>query len=103
VRRQPFRVVVMVVRLSAESERYDLAVVGAGSSGWRSRASSCSAARPVVRGMVYPVPDPALPLPGVHVTPTIGGQVLPGPTAMLAGARDAYASGLCTQATWSAR
>jgi L-2-hydroxyglutarate oxidase len=45
---------------------------------------------PVVRGMVYPVPDPDLPFLGVHVTRHIDGHVLLGPTAMLVGARDAY-------------
>ena len=44
----------------------------------------------VVRGMVYPVPDPELPFLGVHVTRHIDGHVMLGPTAMLAGARDAY-------------
>ncbi|MCO5315717.1 MAG: L-2-hydroxyglutarate oxidase [Solirubrobacterales bacterium] len=45
---------------------------------------------PVVRGNVYPVPDPALPFLGAHLTPTLDGAVLIGPTAMPAGARDAY-------------
>jgi (S)-2-hydroxyglutarate dehydrogenase len=45
---------------------------------------------PVVRGMVYPVPDPRLPFLGVHVHRHIGGHVMLGPTAMLVGARDAY-------------
>ena len=45
---------------------------------------------PVVRGMVYPVPDPELPFLGVHITPHIDGHVMLGPTAMLVGARDAY-------------
>lgn len=45
---------------------------------------------PVVRGMVYPVPDPELPFLGVHVTRNIDGHVMLGPTAMLVGARDAY-------------
>lgn len=44
----------------------------------------------VVRGMVYPVPDPELPFLGVHVTKHIDGHVMLGPTAMLVGARDAY-------------
>jgi len=44
----------------------------------------------VVRGMVYPVPDPELPFLGVHVTRHIDGHVLLGPTAMVVGARDAY-------------
>ena len=46
--------------------------------------------RPVVRGMVYPVPDPDLPFLGVHVTRHIDGHTMLGPTAMLVGARDAY-------------
>jgi L-2-hydroxyglutarate oxidase LhgO len=46
--------------------------------------------QPVVRGMVYPVPDPELPFLGVHVTRHIDGHVMLGPTAMLVGARDAY-------------
>ena len=33
-----------------------------------------------VRGLVYPVPDPALPYLGVHFTPTLTGEVLVGPT-----------------------
>jgi len=45
---------------------------------------------PVVRGMVYPVPDPELPFLGVHVTRHIDGHVMLGPTAMLVGARDGY-------------
>jgi (S)-2-hydroxyglutarate dehydrogenase len=45
---------------------------------------------PVVRGMVYPVPDPQLPFLGVHVTSQMAGHVMLGPTAMLVGARDAY-------------
>jgi (S)-2-hydroxyglutarate dehydrogenase len=46
--------------------------------------------RRLVSALVYPVPDPALPFLGVHLTRTIGGDVLIGPTALLAGARDAY-------------
>jgi (S)-2-hydroxyglutarate dehydrogenase len=46
--------------------------------------------QPVVRGMIYPVPDPELPFLGVHVTRHIDGHVMLGPTAMLVGARDAY-------------
>jgi 2-hydroxyglutarate dehydrogenase len=45
----------------------------------------------LVRGQLYPVPDPALPFLGVHLSRTIAGEVLIGPTALLAGARDAYA------------
>jgi 2-hydroxyglutarate dehydrogenase len=50
-------------------------------------------ARQLVRGLIYPVPDPSLPFLGVHLTRTIAGEVLLGPTALLAGARDAYRLG----------
>ena len=44
----------------------------------------------LVRSNVYPVPDPDLPFLGAHLTRTISGQVLIGPSALLAAARDAY-------------
>ena len=46
--------------------------------------------RQLVRSLIYPVPDPALPFLGVHLTKHIDGEVLVGPTALMAGARDAY-------------
>jgi (S)-2-hydroxyglutarate dehydrogenase len=46
--------------------------------------------RELVRALVYPVPDPALPFLGVHFTRGTDDEVLIGPTALLAGARDAY-------------
>jgi (S)-2-hydroxyglutarate dehydrogenase len=49
--------------------------------------------RHLVRSLIYPVPDPALPFLGVHLTKHIDGEVLVGPTALLAGARDAYRMG----------
>ena len=39
----------------------------------------------LVRASVYPVPDPELPFLGPHLTRTIGGEVLLGPTAMMVG------------------
>jgi L-2-hydroxyglutarate oxidase len=48
------------------------------------------ARRHLVRTLIYPVPDPSLPFLGVHLTKHIDGDVLIGPTALLAGARDAY-------------
>jgi L-2-hydroxyglutarate oxidase len=42
-------------------------------------------ARNLVRGLIYPVPDPDLPFLGVHVTRHITGDVLLGPSAMLVG------------------
>jgi 2-hydroxyglutarate dehydrogenase len=47
--------------------------------------------RELVRALVYPVPDPGLPFLGVHFTRGTDDEVLIGPTALLAGARDAYA------------
>ncbi len=46
--------------------------------------------RHLVRSLIYPVPDPSLPFLGVHLTKHIDGEVLVGPTALMAGARDAY-------------
>jgi (S)-2-hydroxyglutarate dehydrogenase len=46
--------------------------------------------RHLVRSLIYPVPDPRLPFLGVHLTRHADGDVLVGPTALLAGARDAY-------------
>jgi (S)-2-hydroxyglutarate dehydrogenase len=45
---------------------------------------------PPVRGNVYPVPDPALPFLGAHVTRGLAGKVTIGPSALIAPARDAY-------------
>jgi 2-hydroxyglutarate dehydrogenase len=42
-------------------------------------------ARELVRGLIYPVPDPDLPFLGVHLTRHISGDVLLGPSAMLVG------------------
>ena len=53
--------------------------------------------RELVRSLIYPVPDPALPFLGVHLSRHTGGDVLLGPTALLAGARDAYRLG-CVRA-----
>jgi (S)-2-hydroxyglutarate dehydrogenase len=44
----------------------------------------------LVRGLIYPVPDPRLPFLGVHLTRTIAGEVWIGPNAILAGAREGY-------------
>jgi L-2-hydroxyglutarate oxidase LhgO len=43
-----------------------------------------------VRGLIYPVPDPRYPFLGVHFTRTVDGEVLVGPNAVLAFARDGY-------------
>ncbi|WCB96320.1 L-2-hydroxyglutarate dehydrogenase [Baekduia alba] len=46
--------------------------------------------RALVRSLIYPVPDPALPFLGVHLTKRIDGEVWLGPTALMVGAPDAY-------------
>ena len=46
--------------------------------------------RDVVRGLVYPVPDPEFPFLGVHFTKRISGEMEAGPNAVLAFAREGY-------------
>ncbi|MER7362335.1 L-2-hydroxyglutarate oxidase [Nonomuraea wenchangensis] len=48
------------------------------------------AAKELVRGLIYPVPDPRYPFLGVHLTRTVGGEVLVGPNAVLALAYEGY-------------
>jgi L-2-hydroxyglutarate oxidase len=47
----------------------------------------------LVRGLIYPVPDPALPFLGVHFTRGIDGVVEAGPNAVLALKREGYTWG----------
>jgi L-2-hydroxyglutarate oxidase LhgO len=47
-------------------------------------------ARHLVRGLIYPVPDPRFPFLGVHFTRRIDGEILAGPNAVLAFAREGY-------------
>ncbi len=47
-------------------------------------------AQHLVKGLIYPVPDPAFPFLGVHLTKRIDGSVLAGPNAVLATAREGY-------------
>ncbi|MFC5931598.1 L-2-hydroxyglutarate oxidase [Cryobacterium melibiosiphilum] len=49
--------------------------------------------RDLVRGLIYPVPDPDLPFLGVHFTRMIDGSVHAGPNAVLALAREGYSWG----------
>lgn len=46
--------------------------------------------RDLVRGLIYPVPDPALPFLGVHLTRMLDGSVHAGPNAVLALHREGY-------------
>ena len=44
----------------------------------------------LVKGLIYPVPNPSLPFLGVHFTKTINGDIEAGPNAVLALAREGY-------------
>jgi len=46
--------------------------------------------RDLVKGLIYPVPDPRFPFLGVHLTRMVGGKVEAGPNAVLAFAREGY-------------
>ena len=48
------------------------------------------ASQHLVRGLIYPVPDPTFPFLGVHFTKKISGSVEAGPNAVLAFAREGY-------------
>lgn len=50
-------------------------------------------ARSLVRHPIYPVPNPAFPFLGVHLTPRLDGRVEAGPNAVLAWHREGYRSG----------
>ena len=44
----------------------------------------------LVRGLIYPVPDPSFPFLGVHLTRMIDGSIHAGPNAVLALSREGY-------------
>jgi L-2-hydroxyglutarate oxidase len=48
----------------------------------------------LVKRLIYPVPDPALPFLGVHLTRHIGGYLSVGPNAMLSLGRETYSANL---------
>jgi L-2-hydroxyglutarate oxidase len=60
----------------------------------------------LIRGLIYPVPDPRYPFLGVHFTRRVSGDVDVGPNAVLALAREGYrwsdisARDLASIATW---
>jgi len=49
--------------------------------------------RHLIKGNIYPVPDPAFPFLGAHFTPRMNGDVWLGPNAVLAFAREGYTFG----------
>lgn len=46
--------------------------------------------RDIVQHLIYPVPDPALPFLGIHLTPMIDGNLTVGPNAVLGWSREGY-------------
>lgn len=52
--------------------------------------SVVDAKRDMVRGMIYPVPDPRYPFLGVHFTRRVSGELQVGPNAVLALKREGY-------------
>lgn len=49
-----------------------------------------SEAKPLIRSLIYPVPDPAFPFLGLHFTRMIDGEVECGPNAVLSFKREGY-------------
>ncbi|HVY99809.1 MAG TPA: L-2-hydroxyglutarate oxidase [Dongiaceae bacterium] len=49
--------------------------------------------RGIVRHLIYPVPDPALPFLGIHLTPMVDGGLTVGPNAVLSLSREGYRPG----------
>lgn len=64
----------------------DVRVVPFRGAYWVLRAAGAG----LVRGLIYPVPDPAFPFLGVHFTRRFDGSVWAGPNAMPALAREGY-------------
>ncbi|KQV64938.1 hydroxyglutarate oxidase [Nocardioides sp. Root122] len=84
----------LVVAAGLQSDRV-AALVGAGPSPailpFRGEYLAVSRAKQdLVRGMVYPVPDPRYPFLGVHFTRRVGGELEVGPNAVLATRREGY-------------
>lgn len=49
--------------------------------------------RDLVKHLIYPTPDPSLPFLGVHLSPTVDGEITVGPNAVLGFAREKYRKG----------
>lgn len=75
-----------VSEMDAEAGRNDLRTVPFRGDYYTLRPE----ARHLVRGLIYPVPDPRFPFLGVHFTRRLDGEVWAGPNAVLAFAREGY-------------
>ncbi|HEU4349071.1 MAG TPA: L-2-hydroxyglutarate oxidase [Actinoplanes sp.] len=92
------------VQTETDAERYDLTIACAGLGTDRLardprvrtvpfRGQYFRLSEPLrdqVRGLIYPVPDPRYPFLGVHLTRRFDDEVLVGPSAVLAVARDGH-------------
>ncbi|MEW9796789.1 L-2-hydroxyglutarate oxidase [Alteromonas sp. CYL-A6] len=54
----------------------------------------------ITERLIYPVPDPAMPFLGVHLTKMIGGYTTVGPNAVLASGREAYNGFALSPSEW---
>jgi len=91
---EPLRFDRVVVAAGLQADRVSALVDGERSPAilpFRGEYLGVSAAkRDLVRGMVYPVPDPRYPFLGVHFTRRVSGELDVGPNAVLATRREGY-------------
>ena len=91
---EPLRFDRVVVAAGLEADRVSALVDGERSPAilpFRGEYLGVSVAkRDLVRGMVYPVPDPRYPFLGVHFTRRVSGELEVGPNAVLATSREGY-------------
>lgn len=91
---EPLRFDHVVVAAGLQADRVSALVDGERSPAilpFRGEYLAVSAAKQdLVRGMVYPVPDPRYPFLGVHFTRRVGGGLEVGPNAVLATRREGY-------------
>ncbi|MCW2738074.1 L-2-hydroxyglutarate oxidase [Nocardioides sp.] len=92
--REPLRFDHVVVAAGLQADRVSALVDGDAGPAilpFRGEYLGVSAAKQdLVRGMVYPVPDPRYPFLGVHFTRRVGGGLEVGPNAVLATRREGY-------------
>ena len=69
---------------------------------WRVHGGCRARSGDLVRGMVYPVPDPRYPFLGVHFTRRVSGELEVGPNAVLALRREGYRRSDVARATSAA-
>jgi L-2-hydroxyglutarate oxidase LhgO len=92
--REPLRFDHVVVAAGLQADRVSALVDGEASPAilpFRGEYLGVSTAKcHLVRGMVYPVPDPRYPFLGIHFTRRVSGELEVGPNAVLATRREGY-------------